>query len=94
MQVSFSRVLDSDRAQYAIGQVKATTTWRAGHGPIADVDREIAIRALVREAEEYGADAVVDVSFSSEEVRGADVGGVTLRRFTATGTAVRLAVAA
>jgi hypothetical protein len=93
MQVSFSRVLDSDRAQYTIGQVKATTTWRAGHGPIADIDREIAIRALVREAEEYGADAVVDVSFSSEEVR-ADVGGVTLRRFTATGTAVRLAVAA
>jgi uncharacterized protein YbjQ (UPF0145 family) len=93
MQVSFSQALDSKRAQISIGKVKATTGWRAARGLVADFDREIALRALVREAEEYGADALVEVSFEIEEVRGPDV-DVPLRRVTATGTAVRLALAA
>ena len=94
MQVSFSRTLDSKRAQFTIGRVKATTGWRAASGLVADFDREIALRALVREAEEYGADAMVDVTFEVEEVRGPDIDGVPLRRVTATGTAVKLALAA
>ncbi len=94
MQVSFNRALDSDRAQIAIGNVKATAGWRAAQGPISDIEREIALRALVREAEEYDADAVVDVTFAIEEVRDADIDGVPLRRVTATGAAVRLALAA
>ena len=94
MQVSFSQALDSERAQISIGRVKATTGWRAATGLVADFDREVALRALVREAEEYGADALVDVSFEIEEVRGPDIDGVPLRRVTATGTAVRLALAA
>jgi uncharacterized protein YbjQ (UPF0145 family) len=94
MQVSFSRALDDKRTQISIGRVKATTGWRAARGLVADFDREIALRALVREAEEYGADALVEVSFEIEEVRGPDIDGVPLRRVTATGTAVRLAVAA
>ena len=94
MQVSFSRALDDKRTQIPIGRVNATTGWRAARGLVADFDREIALRALVREAEEYGADALVEVSFEIEEVRGPDIDGVPLRRVTATGTAVRLALAA
>ncbi len=94
MQVSYNRALDSDRARIAIGQVKATTGWRAAQGTISDIEREIALRALIREAEDYDADAVVNVSFTIEEVRDADIDGVPLRRVTATGTAVRLALAA
>jgi hypothetical protein len=93
MQVSFSQALDDKRTQISIGRVKATTGWGAARGLVADFDREIALRALVREAEEYGADALVEVSFEIEEVRGPDI-DVPLRRVTATGTAVRLAVAA
>jgi uncharacterized protein YbjQ (UPF0145 family) len=94
MQVSFSRALDSERAQISIGRLRATTHWRAARGAVAEFDREVAVRALVREAEEYGADALVEVSFEIEEVRGPDIDGVPLRRITATGTAVRLALAA
>jgi len=94
MQVSFSPALGGGRAQISIGRLKATTGWRAARGLVADFDREVALRALVREAEEYGADALVDVSFEVEEVRGPDIDGVPLRRVTATGTAVTLALAA
>ena len=94
MQVSFSSALEGGRAHFAIGKVKATTEWRAAEKPVADVDHEIALRELIREAEEYGADALVEVSFSVEEVRGPDNGGVPLRRITATGKAARLALAA
>ena len=58
------------------------------------MEREIALRALVREAEDYGADALVDVNFTVEEVRGPDIDGVRLRRISAMGTAVRFALAA
>jgi uncharacterized protein YbjQ (UPF0145 family) len=94
MQISTTSALDGDRAQFPIGQIKATTGWRAAHAAVSDADREIAARALIREAEEYGADALVDVTFSVEECRDCEIEGVRLRRLTATGTAVRLALAA
>jgi uncharacterized protein YbjQ (UPF0145 family) len=52
------------------------------------------LRALTREAEDYGADALVDVTFSVEQCRDCEIEGVKLRRLTASGTAVRLAMAA
>lgn len=94
MQVSFTRALEGDRAQVSIGQVKATTGWRAADKPVSETDREIAMRALIREAEEYDADALVEVSFTIEECRDCEIEGVKLRRVTAAGTAVRLALAA
>ena len=50
--------------------------------------------ALVREAEEYGADALIEVNFEVDEVAGADIDGVPLSRIVAAGSAVRFAVAA
>jgi uncharacterized protein YbjQ (UPF0145 family) len=94
MQVSFSRVLEGDRVNVSLGQVRAATGWRAGEKAVGDGDREIALRALIREAEEYGADALVGVEFAVEEVKGADIEGVPLRRLTATGEAVRFKIAA
>jgi uncharacterized protein YbjQ (UPF0145 family) len=94
MQISTSSALDSDRAQFPIGQIKATTGWRSAQKELSDADREVAARALIREAEEYGADALIEVSFTVEECRGCEIEGVKLRRLTATGTAVRLAIAA
>jgi uncharacterized protein YbjQ (UPF0145 family) len=54
----------------------------------------MAIEALRREAEDYGADGVVDVRFEVEGCKGGDIGGVRLERVTATGLAVRFAEAA
>jgi hypothetical protein len=77
--------------------------WPAGDGDRADpsggapddpTDRQAAIEALAREAEEYGADAVIDVRFEVDGVKGPDIEGVALERVTATGLAVRFARAA
>jgi hypothetical protein len=94
MQVSFTPSLDPERAQYTIGRVTAHSPWRAADREIGDLDREIALRALVREAEEYGADGVVEVAYAVEECANGECGGVKLCRVVATGRAVRLALAA
>ena len=52
------------------------------------------MEALTREAEDYGADAVIDVRFEIDGCKGYDVDGVELQRVTATGLAVRFAQAA
>jgi len=94
MYVSFSSGLDDGRPLTAIGRIKAATRWRAAGDPGAEADRKAAIEALTREAEEYGADAVVDVRFEVDGCRRCDIEGVNLRRVTATGLAVRFAQAA
>jgi uncharacterized protein YbjQ (UPF0145 family) len=94
MQVSFNSALDDGRAHYSIGRVKAVGRWRAAHEPNGEADRQAALDALVREAEEYGADALIEVNFEVDEIVGADIDGVPLRRVVATGSAVRFAVAA
>ena len=63
-------------------------------GAGAEADRQAAVEALTREAEDYGADAVIDVRFEIDGCKGYDVDGVQLQRVTATGLAVRFAQAA
>ena len=94
MQVSFASDLDDGRATTVIGRVKATTRWRAADKRGSEAERQAAIEALKREAAEYGADAVVDVRFEVDDVRGVDIDGVALQRVTVTGLAVRFARAA
>lgn len=94
MKVSFAATLDDGRATTAIGRIKATTRWRAADEPGSEAEREAAIEALVREAAEYGADAVVDVRFEVDGVKGVDIEGVALQRVTVTGLAIRFAQAA
>ena len=90
MYVSFSSDVEDGRPVKAIGRVKAATRWRAAGDPGAEADRQAAIEALMREAEEYGADAVLDVRFEIDGCAGSDIDGVRLQRVTATGLAVRI----
>ena len=94
MKVSFGGDPDDRRAKTVIGRVKATSRWRVAEGMGSEAERKAAIEALMREAAEYGADAVVDVRFEFDDVKGMDMDGVVLRRVTATGLAVRFAQAA
>ena len=94
MRVSFAAALDGGRRTIAIGRIRATGPWRAAGDPGAEADRQAAIEALRREAEEYGADGVVDVRFEVEGCKGGDIGRVQLQRVTAAGLAVRFAEAA
>ena len=78
MYVSFSSDLDGGRPMTAIGRIRAAMGWRAAGDPGAEADRQATIEALTREAEEYGADAVVDVRFEVDDCKGCDGGGVDL----------------
>jgi uncharacterized protein YbjQ (UPF0145 family) len=68
---------------------------RRGRGARPAVQaRKRTVRALTREAEDYGAEGVVDVQFDVEGCKGCEIDGLRLERVTATGLAVRFAEAA
>ncbi|HXT07204.1 MAG TPA: hypothetical protein VN715_09730 [Roseiarcus sp.] len=94
MHVSFSALLDTTREQHTIGRITAYSPWRAADRELGDLDREIATRALVRAAEDYEADGVVEIAYAVEECRSDGHAALTLRRIVASGRAVRLALAA
>ena len=94
MQVSYSQALSQSKAQISLGLITASTAWRSGAGPITELERDIALRALTREAEEFGAQGIVGVKFEIEKIDGPDQHGAALRRVVATGEAVRFRVAA
>ncbi len=94
MEVSFAAALGDGRRTVAIGRIRATAPWRAAIEPSLEADRQTAVDILRREAEEYGADAVIDLRFDIDGCKGYDVDGVQLQRVTATGLAVRIAQAA
>ena len=87
MLISFSEALEGRKVS-PLGRLRAAGAWRAAN---ADADRDAAIKALVQEAEDCGADAIVDVRFETDAVAGADIDGVPLSRLTASGLAVRFA---
>jgi uncharacterized protein YbjQ (UPF0145 family) len=94
MRVSFAAALDDGRRTIAIGRIRATGPWRAAGGAGAEADRQAAIDALTREAEDYGADGVIDVQFDVEGCKGCEIDGLRLERVAATGLVVRFAEAA
>ncbi len=94
MQVSFAAAFKDGRRTIAIGRIRATGPWRAAGERGVESDRQTAIEALRSEAEEYGADGVVDVRFEVEGCKGCEIDGLRLERVTATGLAVRFAAAA
>jgi hypothetical protein len=94
MQVSFTASIDSNRAQYTIGRVAAHTIWRCAERELGEADRESAMQALMREAEDYGADGLVEIAYAVEECRGAECESLKLHRLVATGRAVKLSIAA
>ena len=92
MQVSFTGSLQAGRAAKTIGRIKVVGRWRGVDEPANEADRRGLLRDLTREAEDYGADALVDVRFEAEETAESD--GVSLRRLVASGSAVQTALAA
>ncbi len=79
----------------AIGRIKACSGWRAANASTAEADPRAAVDALIHEAQDYDADAVIGLDFEVEVegIKSADV-GISLRRIAATGIAVKLAEAA
>jgi uncharacterized protein YbjQ (UPF0145 family) len=75
MQVSRTNLLVGGRGHHTIGRIKASSGWRAVNAPAVEADRSAAPRALIREAEEYEADAIVGLDFEVDSVSCADIGG-------------------
>jgi hypothetical protein len=94
MQVSYTNRLEGGRRHHSIGRVKASSSWRAVNAPAVEADRLAAVRALIREAEEYEADAIIGLDFEVDNVNGADIGCAPLQRVAATGIAVKFDEAA
>ena len=94
MRVSFAAAPEDGRRTVAIGRIRAKGPWRAAGGAGAEADRQAAIDALTREAEEYGADAIIGLTFEVDGVKRADFDGTSLQRIAATGIAVKFAEAA
>jgi hypothetical protein len=94
MQVSYLDRPEGIRRYHSIGRIRAGACWRGANAFTAEADRAAAIKALIREAEEYDADAIVDLSFELDCVNCVDIGGIPLRRVAATGVAVKFDEAA
>jgi uncharacterized protein YbjQ (UPF0145 family) len=94
MQISHTQQLEDGRQTFSIGRIKAHGAWRGACAARSDAERMAALKALIREAEDCGADAIVGVDFHIDGVIGADIDGVALQRVVATGVAVRIALAA
>jgi hypothetical protein len=94
MQVSRTHELEGGRGHYSIGRIKASAGWRAANAPSGEADRMAAVQALIREAQEYDADAIIGLDFEVDGVKRADIDGTPLQRVAATGIAVKFAEAA
>jgi hypothetical protein len=92
MRISFNEQVEGGRVVQSIGRVRATTSWHAPGAPCATGDWQAeALRALVSAAEDFDADAVIDVGYELDDVASMDLARVDLQRVTATGIAVKLA---
>jgi hypothetical protein len=92
MQISHTDKLADGRSHYPIGRIRGASEWRAASASGGESDRLAAVRELVREAQEYGADAITGVEFHIDDVKCADIEGIVLLRTAVTGIAVKFAV--
>jgi uncharacterized protein YbjQ (UPF0145 family) len=94
MQISHTKDLEDGRQTVVIGRIKAAAPWRGANTARSEAERAAALNALILQAEDFGADAIVGVDYELDGVTRADIDGVALRRIAATGIAVRFAIAA
>jgi uncharacterized protein YbjQ (UPF0145 family) len=94
MQVSRTYELEGGRGYRSIARIKASRGWHAADAHDSEVDRLEAFWALVSEAQEFHADAVIDLGFEVEAIGRPDYQGAPQRRIAATGIAVRFVEAA
>lgn len=93
MLISSTDSIVGGRILYPIGRIQAASGWYAGQIDAQQTNwRELALRELIRRAEDVDADAIIEVNYETDRVVPAEQTGVNLRRVLATGTAVKLSV--
>lgn len=94
MRISSTDAIDGGRVLYPIGKIKAASAWHAANGSLIGNWRELALRELIRRAEDVDADAIIGVDYEIDGVVPIEELGVALNRILATGIAVKLSCAA
>ena len=94
MRISSTDAIDGGRVLYPIGKIKAASAWHAANGSLTGNWRELALRELIRRAEDVDADAIIGVDYEIDGVVPIEELGVALNRILATGIAVKLSCAA
>ena len=94
MQISSAPMPEEGRHYHVIGRIRASSCWRGTSTSNREWDRLETLRALIREAEAYEADAIVEFGFEVDSTAALDFGGVLLQRLAATGIAVKFDLAA
>lgn len=95
MLISSTDAIDGGRVLYPIGKIKAASAWHAANGdPLTGDWRALALRELIRRAEDIDADAIIGVDYETDGVVSIEGSGVALKRILATGIAVKLSCAA
>jgi hypothetical protein len=89
MQVSHTNELEGGRHHCLIGRIKAASRWRGINAVGGETDRLAAVQALIHEAQEFGADAIIGLDFDLDGIERADIDKTPLCRVAATGIAVR-----
>jgi hypothetical protein len=95
MRIYSTDVIDGGRVLYAIGKIKAASPWHAAKGARSEDNwRELALRELVRKAEDIDADAVIGFDYETDGIVPVEGTRMQLKRILATGIAVKISCAA
>ncbi len=89
MQVSNTQDIQGARVVREIGRISAASCW---HGRLAGSEadyRSQALEKLIAEAKEYEADAIVGVSYETDDAHYLDLSDVPVKRTCISGIAVR-----
>jgi uncharacterized protein YbjQ (UPF0145 family) len=91
MHISATNAIAGRRVLQLIGRIEAGSAWHAANGgKLPDDLRELVLRDLVRKAEDFDADAIIEVDYAIQGLVSAPESGVKLARILATGYAVKL----
>ena len=87
MRISVIDTIPAGSAFTQIGRVSATSAWHAS-GATGDW-KNAALNALMQQAEDFEADAIIGVDYAIDGVKPTEVPDVRLERICASGVAVK-----
>lgn len=92
MLISHSDRLDSGEGYTPIGRIRAATGWHVvGQDSVREGQwKEAALQRLIETAEDYDADAIVDINYTVDGTTDVELTGIELQRIAATGVAVKI----
>jgi uncharacterized protein YbjQ (UPF0145 family) len=89
--VSSNHEIQGSRVVREIGRISAATGWGGVASASSEELRAQALRRLIAKAQDYEADAIVDVDYSVDGIKSCDLSACDLKRVIVSGVAVRLA---